>query len=512
MESRNEEMRIARKFRYVLFAAVAALLVWAISSGQTILSWNVATYIYMAKAILGGGLPYRDAFDVKGPGIYYFYATQMWLFGSAGGMKILDALWQACTALVLVRLGVRLYRREAAGWAAAVIYLIMQCYHECWSGFAEPDTLVALPVGLGVLAILHARDADRFSLWFLGGLTMGVAALLKLPAGLLGVAMIVVAARQTPVDWRKILLRLAGLAAGFATPLLLCILYFRSRGGLAGLYASQFVQAPEYLRAFSAWGHWMCIRESLLRPHVVPLYVLGGVALAGLVFVRRDSSPPGEGLVLAWLGVSVGGLLLHGLFFAYHFMPLLAPLAILSGEAITLARAPRKDFPEPRIAAWILLGFYLLLPVIKISRTIVANLGSPSGQAVPPEIWTGLAFSLRARTAPEDTLFIWGNLPSFYLQAERRSASRYFHSVYLSMPVGGAEVRKTFLSDLAASRPKFFVVNKAGPIGGNCPFGELDYYAAFENFSGLQRVLAEEYVVEEETSRYRVYRRNDIPQ
>lgn len=506
----EDRMRPSNWLWYLLFGAASFLLFLGITYARPENTWNVGTYRYVAKVILGGGLPYRDVYDVKGPGIYYFYALAEFWFRGPAGFRILDALWQTATAFLLVRIGTRVYGREAAGWAAAAAFLVMQLYYASWAGFPEPDTLVSLPVGLGVLAMLRARDADRLIFWFFGGAMMGLAALLKLPAGLWGAAMIVLALRRAPIDWRTILPRLAGLAAGFSSPLLLCAIYFYARGALKELLVAQIVLAPQYLREFSAWGHWACIRTNLFRVYILPLYPLAAIALLGFVFWRRDALRPGEGLVLAWLAAGATALLLHGLFFPYHFMPLAAPLALLSGEVLAGALGRGEPSPAARLGVAALAGLYILLPVIKIPVRVSADLRALRLPSQAEQEWAGLTSSLRARTSPEDTLYIWGNLPRFYLDTERRPASRFFHSVYLSMPVLSDEARTVFVLDLAANHPKFFVANKAGAIGGNCPFTQLDYYAAFRRLTELQRFLEAEYVVEEDKPRYTLYRRKDV--
>lgn len=35
---------------------------------------DAGTYTYIGRTILEGGTPYRDAWDVKGPGIFFAYA------------------------------------------------------------------------------------------------------------------------------------------------------------------------------------------------------------------------------------------------------------------------------------------------------------------------------------------------------------------------------------------------------------------------------------------------------
>ena len=53
------------------------LLFWVEHVSGVETNWNAATYVYMAKTILAGGMPYRDAYDVKGPGIYYLFALAL---------------------------------------------------------------------------------------------------------------------------------------------------------------------------------------------------------------------------------------------------------------------------------------------------------------------------------------------------------------------------------------------------------------------------------------------------
>jgi 4-amino-4-deoxy-L-arabinose transferase-like glycosyltransferase len=486
------------------FVLSVGALFWVEHVGGLETSWNAATYVYVGKTILAGGMPYRDAYDVKGPGIYYLFALALFPFGaSLVGIQLLDATWQALTALVLYRVGVRIYRSEAAGILAGLLYVIYQLAFVTRGGTAEPDRLVALPIGLGVLCLLDARADDRYRSWILAGVTMSAAALLKLPAALFGIVMLGIATAARPVRVDRIVARVAALAAGFLAPILACVLWFHLRGALGDLVDAQFELAPRYLRAFSAWRSPACLRMEFVRAFHLPLYALGGLGIVYALLRRRQALQWPEWLVVAWLLVAAASLLLHGLFFPYHFVPLAAPLALLGGRAIA---GWREQSTGLRAVAVLAGALFLALPVVKVPRVLVSG---PRDEGASNDVWRTLAASLRARMTAGDTVFLWANAPQFYLDMGRPSPSRFFHSIYLSSEWLESDTHPQFLADLAAQPPRFFVVSRSGATGGPCPFNHVDYYGAFLRFTALQRFLAARYVVEEETARYTLYRRKD---
>lgn len=509
---RNPQTSSSRNPLRLLFVVAlilsAILLFWIrhVSPGE--ISWNVATYVYMGKTILEGGIPYRDAFDVKGPGIYYIFAFSMLLFGkTALGIEILEGIWQALTALILFRIGKRIYEREATGYLAASTYLVYLLFFATRGGTAEPDRLVPLPMSLGILFLLDAGKEDKLWSWILAGLTMAVAALLKLPAALLGAVMIFAALRRDPVRAGRITARLAALAAGFLTPLLGCAIYFYFHGALRDLWTAQFEFAPLYVRIFNAWGSPACLRESFARSIHIPLYAMAGLALVGLVTAGRKVWRWPERILFAWILVSALSLLLHGLFFPYHFVPLAPPLALLCSRAIA---GWKEESQASRLAAAAFLAVFLVMSVSRVAGTLLTARHARSEEAAAGDVWNILGSSLNPRTTVGDTVFLWANAPRFYLAADRRSSSRYFHSVYLSIEQPGLSARRQFLNEVMAHKPKFFAVSKAGAMGAPCPFSQVDYYGTFRRFTELQQFLESGYVMEQDTPRYTLYRRKDV--
>ena len=510
---RAPQISPAPKSLRLLFLATllagAFLLFWIRHAAHTDSEWNPATYFYVGKTILDGGLPYRDAYDVKGPGIYYLFAFSMLFTGQNPlGIHLIEAIWLALTAWVLSCVTARLYRQQAAGYLAGSFLLIYLISYAPRGEITEPDFLIILPMALGILLLLRAEEHDRLGQWVLAGLSMAAAAMLKLPAAALGIAMMFAAVRLAPARLGRISARLAALAAGLLVPVLLFVLWYYFRGALSDMWTAQFVFVPEYLRAFNAWQSPACVREMFTRPMHLPLYAMGGLAIVGLIPSGRKAGRWPDVLVIVWLGVAALALFLHGLFFEYHFVPLAAPLAILSARAII---GWRDEHAALRIAVVAGVLLFLFMPVKHVPRFLLTESYALGEARAAKDPWRILALSLRARTAPGDTLFLWGNVPHFYLDADRRPPTRFFHTMHLSTPGPQELARPELLAGLEAHKPKFFAVNKGRTIGvGPCPISHFDFYESFLHFAGLQKFLEAGYVVEEETPRYTLYRRNDV--
>src|SRR5690349_1844170 len=105
--------------------AIVCWLVIAFSS-LTILLYSFGRdqgiYAVVADTILDGGMPYRDAWDFKPPGIFLTYALAQGLFGkSMLAIRLLEVLGLIGTAFGLQRLGQVFLDRPRAGLVAAAV-------------------------------------------------------------------------------------------------------------------------------------------------------------------------------------------------------------------------------------------------------------------------------------------------------------------------------------------------------------------------------------------------------
>ena len=93
-----------------LIVALAAITLFAVALRLPHLGLPLdrdeGEYAYAAWRLLEGGLPYRDAFDLKSPGIYGLYALALALFGhGVEAIRLLAAIFVAGTVLAVYALG-----------------------------------------------------------------------------------------------------------------------------------------------------------------------------------------------------------------------------------------------------------------------------------------------------------------------------------------------------------------------------------------------------------------------
>ena len=119
-----------------------------------------------------------------------------------------------------------------------------------------------------------------------------------------------------------------------------------------------------------------------------------------------------------------------------------------------------------------------------------------------------VAFHIRDRTRPNESMYVWGFDPAMYLLAGRPSASRFLLSFPLMSDWAPPRRRSEFIQKLKASRPSYIVVQRGQPgnwiVGHDVDLAEyVDQFPEFRQFleSGYDR---EDHLVGNEIFRRRV--------
>jgi hypothetical protein len=290
----------------------------------------------VAAVLLRGGVPYRDVWDIKPPGIYALYTAIVGLFGPRiVAIRAVDLALQAATAAALYMLGRTLLGSGPAAlgalWYAA---LYLRCGY--W-GMAQAEGFANLPTLLALFLWLAGWRAQRPACMFSAGILAGSAALLKFPAALPCAAAPACAALCELRGKRRYRPLLAGvllMAAGAALPVLVTILLMRvtgawdayvdiQRGFVAPYTHIAYGSATWWTRGWS--GTWVFAKAS-----AVPclLATLGALAAA------RSAAPAERSVLFWWLAAAWIAVWSQGKYFQYHWVPVLMPLGLLAGAGL----------------------------------------------------------------------------------------------------------------------------------------------------------------------------------
>src|SRR5215207_3310256 len=123
-----------------------ALVCWLVVAGSSLsillysFGRDQGIYAVVADTILKGGMPYRDAWDFKPPGIFLTYAFAQGVFGkSMLSIRLLEVIGLVATVFGLQRLGQVFFDRPKAGLVAGAVAALVHAELEFWHT-AQPET------------------------------------------------------------------------------------------------------------------------------------------------------------------------------------------------------------------------------------------------------------------------------------------------------------------------------------------------------------------------------------
>jgi len=321
--------------------------------------WNPFTYDQALFAmggehVLNGGLLYRDFWDTKQPGIFWFFALGMRLFGpSEEGVHLLELIWFTAFAAVLIATLRRAFEQRWGASAAALLvvgfyWAVTRDWHQ-----TQPEGLVQFPMFVALWAAIEASRAGRraFPLWLLAGFATGVVGVFKLllvglPKLFFLVLLAVRLADRRPGRSRDVGVAIGGLALGFAIPVGAMLASLGSQGLLADAWQTWVVfprwvstQIPGLpLKPWEATFYWFFEKWS-------PLLAF---AVVGAWTGWRGKQSMLVRLLVLWLAAGFPLLLAQKFSgWQYHLLLFLVPLGLLAARGFDALARPLAELRPP---------------------------------------------------------------------------------------------------------------------------------------------------------------------
>jgi len=473
-------------------------------------------YATIAELAMGGRVIYRDVFNVKPPATHLLHALALTLFSrSMQAIRWLDLLWQAATALVLLRIAARIGLNRRAALLAPVVYAIAHYAHDFWNT-AQTDGFLNLPAALAVLAFLRAHQRGERWAYAASGAAIGVAVLFKYPIGILLPLLWLCAALARRRPWRA----LVWMSLGCSLPLIGCAGWLYAEGALLPFIDSQFHYLTRYVgRNPTPFGR-LRLLALILRFQLRVTIPLGLACLCGaflLASAPRHRRGSGTMILVSWLLAACIDYLAQGKGYLYHGLPILAPAALLAAQVTSRASARDAQTRWLHLLFVALATTSLAWPVtlyarqLHESRSVGAVVDVLAGDISPQHICRSehpLCYSgdpgfalpdqlaaaefIAAHSEPSDPLFVWGFEPTIYFAAERKPASRFIFNLVFVGDWRWPELREQLLADLAHRPPRYVVVARddARPLNT----GVLDDSAtALQGFAELRHLIETDY-------------------
>lgn len=433
-------------------------------------------YAYDSMVLAAGGVLYRDTWENKPPGALYTVALGFELFGvSRWAIWLTEMIVIAAAGLAMAGLMLALFRRLSVVLAGTAAFVLLARHPDFAADSNFTETYALLPQVL-VFVLGYAFMRRPSAGWAaLVGLSAAAVFLYKVTAVgamLMAVPALVLArhpATRMAGRWRWLGATIvAGLLALAAVAL-----YFATHDLLPAAIDAIAVQPGAFHRWVSTepamiWD--MLVRTLLWTtvPYVMgPLIPFWGAAVVQTLRGRIAPDTLAEDLasvraLMLWATLTlIADLLLTNLTnrgYRHYYITPVPALAILVAFGVSFVRTVRWPPAHPHLlarVAWVyLVGMLLFRP----AQDTIGKWSRVDWDLRAPAREDPISAYIRAQTAPDDRVLVWGASSEYNFQARRFSPTQFHYSYALLIPgYTTDEQLADFLDDLERNRPALIV-------------------------------------------------------
>jgi hypothetical protein len=492
-------------------------------------------YVYVAQQINAGDVPYRDAWEQKPPGVFFIYALLQWLWPWGSIVAAADMAAAACTALLLVGLGRRMFGGVAGEVAAALFLLLGDPAIQRSAGLyvrGQCEVFIALAV-TGALTLAW-RPSRRPWQAVLAGALVAVAFWLKYNAIVYAIP-VALALLLSPGSGATRRRDLGAAAASAIAVVASGLIFFAATGALTDLWLGTIAYNVAYSTE-TYNGLWQALTYVVSMPvtqvYVDGLWFLGGLGAVILIAMYRRAA---GGVALAWVAAAMVSIALNGARGLPQYFVQATPALALTASAgliagwhgrtrLLLAAALVLGFWRVGVeaqAAWLPRAFGLPQAAANAAfdgRYLTGAIGRDEylerfsregGGKLSPRAVERLAEYVRRSTPARSPIYVFGFASGgVYVQARRESASRFFWSRPIVLEFEGSRPgygSRGLRADLDRTMPSIVALQKHDwGLAEAATKNSIDF---FKNTPVLREFLEAHYVVDYEDNVFEVWRR-----
>lgn len=483
-----------RHIRHILWIAGLIFVLRIPSLYQHIMDIDETAFSEFAKIILNGGVPYIDAVDNKPPFTYYFFYLVYSLSGISNLIIIhfVTLLWVIFTGFG-VYLFASKFRGERAGFASAICFALMMHTYEPKYISSNGETLINLFLVLSAFIFIYVKvhGIKNLLLHVLSGIMLGLAVMTNYKAGILAVVFVIHSMIAEPllssdglIRFRENFLKLLVTGLSSFIPVAAFALLFRLNGNFNEALFWGFLYNFGYIE--SGKGAFSSLKIIGRTGYFVLLTLPAWIAALKYA-AEKTAEWRSEGesradnaefshaaFIIIWLCFSVYAATVGGRGYGHYFIQIVPPLALAAGAGFKFIERYTKTF-------WIWLAIpALIFTAARIDMLKTYELVNyPNYRAEISFRKTGEY--VKSASESGDRIYVWGWGTPVYYFADRRCASRFLISDFVSGRVFGTanmsgsvrnEMTGKYLpilvDDLKKSRPLFFIdTSPSGYFGYN---------------------------------------------
>ncbi|MBN1681708.1 MAG: glycosyltransferase family 39 protein [Anaerolineae bacterium] len=445
-------------------------------------------FAYVGQVIRDGGVPYRDAWDNKPPGVYYINAFAFAVFGTnRWALWFIETITVFLTGLLLFSLLSQVYKRRFIAWVGTLSFVFLTRHPALVPDTNFTEVYALLPQVMAFFAGYLFLRQQRGVWAFMLGLSVGLAFLIKQTT--VGVALMFIPAiivSRHSVVYQRLRWRWLGIiACGGLSALGAVSLYLLKEGVLLDAINATFISPVAFHKwvsrglvqnNVSVWSTYQALSGSvapIVIGPVTPFLMAGAVIAARRVAARpySDDEAAANATLMIWTALTfVADLILansttrgHG----HYYVTILPAMVLLISLAVSVVPpVQRQSRFRTRIATRLMYMYLIYALAGGAVAGALVRLWLVDWNVRGPLRNESLSVYVTDHTNPEDKVLVWGATSSINFQSERLSPTQYHYGYPLIVPDYTAEdyVWET-VNDLETNQPELIV--DGGMVDGN---------------------------------------------
>jgi hypothetical protein len=435
-------------------------------------------YSYIGTLVLEGKIPYKDFFEQKFPGLFYFYGLMVMLSGkTVAGMHTGFMFLNLISVTIIYFAAKNLTRPYAAVFAAATYAFVSLTPN--LSGFTvQSEHGVSFFICLGLLMYSLYRKTLLKRYIFLMGLAFGFSFMTKTSGIFLvlfgGCAVLIeFFTGKDRKNYRQLFLDVLNYSSGVFLIIILFFTIILIKGSFKEMIFWAY-EIPKYAYVSSipfddGIKYFKYSRDAIVE-HYKFFWIHGVLFVATCLVGTTSLRTKLVGLALMVLSF---GTIVPGFYFYGHYwiqlIPGLSLLSALTYQGITDFISQKFKFKTAAINTG-----YLVLFGLFVFGHVTAQKSyyfHPNPERIMRQVYGDNPFPeameignyINRNAKPEDQIAIIGSEPQIYFYTQKKCPSRhaYFASLVSAIPQA-KEWQKEFIQDVEKVKPRYFVFFRHG--------------------------------------------------
>ncbi len=421
-------------------------------------------FLYIGWRMLQGEIPYRQLWDHKPPMIFFIDALGLFIGGgSIWGVWLLELILLFFAAL----LGFTLIKRFLGSlpalfslslWLMSLVFIING------GNLTTEYTLV-----LQFASLWLAVEAEEKGYFFWRGYLIGVLTALAFftKQNVIGIGLAIVIyiiiSRLLTRQFKRLLRALVVILLGSLTVTVVLLLFFVLTGALEDFWDAAFAYNFVYINnpAPLRFGGRLRGIRLLARTGLAQFALAGWAAGLTLLLCKKKIGPKYTApLAIALLALPLEFILvgISGRGYEHYFMALLPIFSIFAAFAFWLILSRIPALADGKMA-----GLFFTTALIILLLFAPADEYYQEAKNYRDESEAMITERIRAMTAENDSVLLWGNEAAYNFSAGRVSPSRFIYQVplYLEGYTDQDKIEE-FLADIVENNPKL-LIDSANP-------------------------------------------------